>query len=127
MKSKEIRKRLEGVFPDLRVPWLRDTEYDLPSLDEVRAFVERSKVDEYHFSGEDFDCDDFALQLHAEVKREHHWAFGEAYGDRIKGVEERHNLNVFVADDGKVYLLEPQTDEIWRAEKGKDNILIVGV
>lgn len=127
MKAREIKYRLKKVFPNIEVPWLRDTRYDLPSVYDVKDFIEENQVDQHHFSGEEFDCDDFALQLHAEVKRKHHWAFGEAFADRIKGENILHNLNVFIADDEKVYLLEPQTDEIWEAKKGEDNILIVGM
>lgn len=127
MESKVIKKKLLKVFPNLEVPWLRDKEYELPLLSDVEEFVKDSKVDEYHFIGEDFDCDDFALQLHAEVKRKHHWAFGEAFGDKINGIPILHNLNIFISSNGNVYLLEPQTDEIWKAVKGQDNILIIGM
>ena len=89
--SKQIKKRLFRLFPELTVPWLRDEAYELPSLEQVKEFLKRSKVNEYHFVDEIFDCDDFALQLHAEVKREFHWALGEAFGDRFRGEEKLHN------------------------------------
>ena len=125
--SKQIKKRLFRLFPELTVPWLRDEAYELPSLEQVKEFLKRSKVNEYHFVDEVFDCDDFALQLHAEVKREFHWAFGEAFGDRFNGEEKLHNSNIFMADNYEIYLVEPQTDKIWLAVRGQDNILIVGM
>lgn len=127
MKTREIKKILNDIFPELAVPWLRDEEYDLPSMTAVQFFIKMDTTNEYRFIERDFDCDDFALQLHAAVKRQHHWAFGEAFGDRIKGEKVLHNLNLFVADNEHVYLVEPQTDEIWKAVKGEDNILIVGM
>jgi len=127
MKSKEIKQILKDIFPHLEVPWFRDEEYDLPSRIDVVFFLRTDPINEMKFLERDFDCDDFALQLHAAVKREHHWAFGEAFGDRIKGKNILHNLNVFIGDDETVCLVEPQTDEIWEAVKGDDNIRIVGM
>jgi len=128
MKASEIKRILFKVFPKLEVPWCRDSDYGLPTIQQVKDFLEENDVNQYHFKEETFDCDDFALQLHAEVKRQYHWAFGECFGDKIKGVEKLHNLNFFIAaDDRQGYLVEPQTDEIWKAEIGRDNILIIGM
>jgi hypothetical protein len=81
------------------------------------------------------DCDDYALLLNAYVKRQRidisdslsaednfHLAFGEAFGDNVRGGDTPHTLNICVAQEG-VFLIEPQTCEYWQPTNN-DSILI---
>ena len=95
-------------------------------MDEVLALAAQSGVKETPMRGEAFDCDDYALQLHAFVKRHASvlWAFGEATGSRFKNIHEPHTLNICWAEDG-VYLLEPQTYAIWTADPKHDWVMAI--
>lgn len=46
-------------------------------------------------------------------------AIGEVMGMQFRGEELDHDINISVTDQG-IYLIEPQTDEIWKADKTED-------
>ena len=85
------------------------------------------------------DCDDIALQLHAEIKRIrgyqvelqkisqdewYPWAFGEVFATKWMGRVGNHNGNICVCVEG-IYLIEPQTDKIWEANPRNDEVQIL--
>lgn len=76
------------------------------------------------FSDEKFDCDDFALVTNAFVKLKiaamellHNGAIGEA--SMIHPIKGIHNQNIFITDDLKVKLYEPQADQIIEPGQGE--------
>jgi len=71
------------------------------------AYVKRQRID----MGETLSAED-----------NFHLAFGEAFGDVIRGIEN-HTTNICVAQEG-VFLIEPQTCEYWQPTNN-DSILIV--
>ena len=131
--SKNVIKLIRTLWPGLQLAWVPDTEYVIPSIADVQASIESSGINKLRFNGELMDCDDYALQLHAWIKmdrilhapqEEFHWAFGEAFGNMFRRVEEIHTLNICVAIEG-VYLIEPQTYDIWKADPKEDNVFTI--
>jgi len=129
LTSEAIREVLKDIWPQLSFVWLKNREFYAPPLHEIRTFLKKSKVDGIEFRKWNTECDYFALQLHAEAKeyfKERGPAtIGEAFGNMFHGIYELHQLNVGIADDKKVYIIEPQTDGIWEADPLGDNILIL--
>jgi hypothetical protein len=115
MKQRKVRDSLQKRFPQCVVPWLTDTEYDIPTPDQLRAAVADCVEVDGRFEPERNDCDDFALHLHSAVKKwvrdtttGYQWPFGEVF---VPG----HNQNACLTTDGW-YMVEPQTGAIWKAD-----------
>lgn len=135
---RKLASIVRGVWPELRCLWIPDTRFYLPTLEEMQttagsaaACLPLLRASSKTGSGEAFDCDDYALQMHGCVKRLRQgsgapWAFGEVVGGRFRGVEGPHSLNLFVCgEDATVYLLEPQTLDSWKAFSEMDLALMV--
>jgi len=132
IQASEIRKMTKALWPEIGFQWLTDKKFSVPKLEQLKAFLSISELDKQEFIDHAQDCDDFALQLHAEAKRyfvqkeelKYPLAFGECFATRWAGFKKKHNANICVCEDG-IYLIEPQTDEIRKANSKTDNILIV--
>lgn len=98
--------------------FVADREYYLPTLEEITNLIQKSFIEKYKYKLETFDCDDFALILHAWIRQEQYrenrkypWAFGECWG-KFDKVDEFHAKNFTITHEGKLLLIEPQTDEV---------------
>ena len=114
-----IRHRLEKIWPDVGLDVTATFKFDVMSKRRLELILQESKLDSLRYGGA-FKCVQFSLLLAAEVvmyrkrkypKARHPWAFGEA--DMMAGFG-KHRLNIAVTTSG-IYLVEPQTDRIWRA------------
>jgi len=139
VSDKKLRQMISSECSEVRFIWLTDREYILPTLSQVKKYLKDSKVIHMKFIDDIQDCDDFALQLHAECKRVRGvmvelgdipreewkpWAVGECFGTKFKGVKGSHNLNIAVCEEG-IYLIEAQNKSIWPIDINKDTILLV--
>ena len=121
ISAKEVRQRLKGIWPNLKNIWLFDKQYELPTKDQIEDFIDGHYFDAPVHA----DCDDYALQLHAYVKRKRpQWAFGEATGKKIRDIKAVHSLNIAITET-KVYLIEPQLEGLWLADSKLDDIFFV--
>ena len=136
ISSNDIRTALRGIWPKLQFIWLPDTIYIKPTIKEIEDLIIKSGVFKLRFNGELMDCDDYALLENAYVKRNridisdnlpanesYHFAFGEAFGSMVRGLDTPHTLNICIAQEG-IFLIEPQTCEYWQPTIN-DNILII--
>ena len=135
IKSEQIRMILQTQWPHLTFIWPTDPEYETLTLKKLKAVVKKCSVSGLSYKGNVWDCDNFALQLHAKVQLSQYdeviadmgsktpWAFGEVMGTKFRGRVEDHVINICLTDKG-IYLIEPQTDEIWKASK-KDSPFFV--
>jgi len=114
------------------------------TTEDIKDFLAQSDLDKQRFIEHKQDCDDFALQLHAEAKRyfvkrsvmdnlsvegaervlEYPLAFGECFCTKFDRVTAPHNANIAVCEEG-VFLIEPQTDAIHKGHPKNDQVLIV--
>lgn len=135
----ELRKVFLDAFPMLGFQGMRSKLYWIPSLEKVKNVLSETKVERQTFLPDINDCDSFSLQLHADVKRLRAidaemgriprdqwmpWAFGEAFGIRFRGIQEKHSLNICYTKSG-IYLIEPQTDHLWQPNPNDDIVLLI--
>jgi len=134
-----LKTAVLSKFPTVGFQWVPDKYFWVPFLAEVKAVVELTHVERMRFMENINDCDDYALQLHAQVNLyradqardmaipsdEHFpWPFGEAFGIKFQGEEYQHSCNVVYTKDEGFQFIEPQTDEMWFAGAG-DIVLCV--
>ena len=132
---KEIRDRIQKLWPDCKNVWLSDLEYEYPkNIDVVTAVVSRDHTDRLRFRNYTFDCDDFSLQLAASVSRhigmnpniERPWPFGRIKGRAFQHLAENHDCNICLLEN-EIYLIEPMTDEFFIASATEDKPFFVGM
>jgi hypothetical protein len=75
--------------------------------------LEQDHVDKERYKAEDFDCDDFTFSLHGSLHKDLRTAMMPIFVTwvKIKGKPIGHALLSYYIDD-KVFLIEPQTDEV---------------
>ena len=139
--SQQIRERLQKQWSDLEYIWLWDNTYWKPLLHQAEKLLKSSRVSEMKFIPQFNDCDNFALQWLAEVRRKRYFAhqennlppeqifpvsIGFCFGNEFRGMAKLHAANIMVAKDDKIYIIDttPMENRIWEASD-KDNILFV--
>ena len=134
IKALKVRELIKDLWPKVGFTWLtpHEDKFSMPTLSELEQFLTISKVDQERFTDGIKDCVFFSLILHAEAKvyyvnnadLEYPIAFGEVFATKFNGWTLKHNANITICED-KVYLVEPQTDEIHEGASDMDEILIV--
>ena len=85
-----------------------DNLYQLPQFNEVRDFINNDNLSFKKYRKEYFDCDDFAIILWGRLREQFQ---GCAVGFALSGT---HAFNVFIDDKRKMWIIEPQTDKIFK-------------
>jgi len=113
--SKEIHEILKVLCP---YNFVADKNYYLPTSKELAELLKEGFIDKYKFKNELFDCDDYALILHAWIRQKQYkeswinpWAVGEIWG-KFKDNEGFHAMNFAITSDRGFLLIEPQTDGV---------------
>lgn len=129
MNVKEINEavntQLDGKLSKIRMIHTPDPEYYNPTMDEVKQILEETKIERLTYKKNKFDCDNFALGLKWKVgktalkedHREVEYCIGIVWG-KIKMNDQwvNHAINWFIDDQGKIWLIEPQNDEVFDPE-----------
>ena len=111
-KIKEMFKQLYPKLRDGERVWIFDTWKEIITEDKLRQILEETKVERMKLQ----DCDDYALQLHAEVNKINQtWAFGEVCGFSNEIFTQVHQRNFCVCEEG-LRIVEPTTDEILKPD-----------
>ena len=134
------KETLKALYPvSLRID-IADREYWWPAYDKVKSLLWDTYIDRYRYTLEMFDCDDFALVLHAFVVQERYrqiekrklskdewlpWAFGQVWGTKFQNEVKDHAVNICVTSDKGVTLIEPQNDAIWSFNPANDILYAV--
>ena len=107
-------------------------------MPELREVIKECSVKGMKFLSDVWDCDNSALRLHSNVqkyqydllqlttmiKKHYSWAFGEAMGIKFRGEKVNHAVNICVTDKG-IFLIEPQSNQIWKAKRNLDVVYFV--
>ena len=145
--STALRDRVKEIWPNLQqkniIPW--DPTYWIIFKGTIGSLIEKSTVHEMDFIPNFNDCDNFALQFQAEVRRKRYLAYKTAqergsipeefnypvaiaiaHGTMWRGMSKNHVANLFVCQEG-IYLadLTPMEKRYWKADPDNDNILSV--
>ena len=132
----DIWQDLLSTWPNLKHVWFSDRTYWTPSMEEFRTAVLEQNVRDIKLRPRVMECEEFALLLRADLVRwalkqieeieatgepipdslNHSWAVGRARGMNMQSAPtaKSHDLLVAVLQEG-IYLLEPQTYQIWKA------------
>ena len=127
-----VQQYLSGKFsgdPGIRYG---DGTYYLPTLQEVQLILSESQANRRTWLEERFDCDDFAYVIKGEMSV-HAYDTGDIkYGlsvgivwGNFDWVSGYHAVNWFVASDGVLRFIEPQTDLIYDASRCQGGISLL--
>lgn len=132
---KITRGELEAIIRDqLRIKshiHTADANYGLLKDKDVERFLARNQTDAYSYQIEGFDCDDFSDVLLGRAKEWYHGAhqdcgaaigmlWGDIRKDSAPDVERRHAVNFYVNEKREVWLIEPQTDGIFKLNNASE-------
>lgn len=131
---KEIKSRVQKLWPDCKNIWLSDNEYYYPVFDQVNVAIAADHTERLSFRNYLFDCDDYALQLSASISKyvgqyltpPAPWPFGQITGRKFNGKKDSHTCCICVLEE-RVLLIEPQTDFIWDASTDRDDPYFIKV
>lgn len=137
--GEEIKNVIKSkdVFKETTVVYL-DQNYTTYSLDDLKVFLKETPIDLIEYRQDAFDCDDFSkvlsafesLWLRKSCPNDCGTLFGTIYGDiRLKDPQKSHYhmMNIFMDSKQDVYLIEPQTDQIYALSAlfGTSNIVSI--
>jgi len=143
LTSKQVRKKFKEMWPNLSYIWLFDRkEWLCLPLDHYRKLLDVSKIPQMQWIDEFNDCDDFALQFMAEVRRKRYFSYVKgivkredriplaifnAFGNQFRGMQILHMLNAVICDDGNIYFIDssPDANRIWKANNYDNNVLFI--
>ena len=133
ISSRHIRSYLKGEWKWIRYIFLTDKKYHEVPLAVLDDFLEQDKTNALTYKKAVGECEEFALVLHAEFRKyqwlnlglDHNYAFGECIATKLMGRSYVHSLNCCFGEDGKFYLIEPQTDDYWLSSRKHDELYFV--
>ena len=114
ISGSEVREILEAsdCWTKSSVFRQADGSYKLVNRPSLEYFLASSKISEYLYTKESFDCDDFAFALMGDITK---WDADLAFGIIwvITATGNGHALNWFIDGEKKLWLVEPQNDKIF--------------
>ena len=119
----EIVSIVDAQFPKAE-KWFSDAEYKLAPFNEYQRFLHWNQVDKRLYIKEFYDCDDFSFQLMGDIQIPG-WsalAFGILWTDVPGG---GHAVNFFIDTNRDVWIVEPQSDSIFRMPKDWTEYLVI--
>ena len=135
--STTLRNRIKELW-NIRDIWLLDPKYFLLDSSIVERIIKDLSNKKMKFTDNVWDCDNYSRLLDAEFKKYQYicakcsrpdklnftWAFGVCMGQRFNGNDINHSVNIALCKQG-VYLIEPQTDKIWKADPDRDKLYFI--
>ena len=100
-----------------------DMKYRLPIKEDIRRFLSKDGLNNRTYKKDFFDCDDYSIVLLGRLRE---WKSGLACGIvHVETNEGRHALNFFIDDQLTFWYIEPQNDNIFRAENYKPYFILI--
>ena len=129
-----VRSQLAGkIHPSATIRY-GDGTYYLPTISEIRNLLAASQSDRRTWTAERFDCDDFSYVLKGEAAAHSYnsadFRFGLCVGiiwGNFDWVNGYHAVNWFIDSQRSLYLIEPQTDLIYRASQCSGDVSLIVV
>ena len=124
VSTEYVAERLLELFPEVGSKiYFKDSRYLLVPTADVERFLNWDATDEFVYVSEQYDCDNYELRLWGQINSLPEWA-GISMGI-IWFSEPTHALNLFVDVDGNVWLIEPQSDDIFEKPQDWEAFLIM--
>jgi len=103
---------LKAEYGEDVVIFLPDECYELATMESFKSFLNHDKTDLYKYTGDPgLDCDDYAAILHGRGSIPE-WATVPI--GTIWLSTPPHAVNIFIDEEVTPYLVEPQSDQIFR-------------
>lgn len=111
---------VKELEPNTEFLFLSDTRYKTWTMEQMKDFLKQDMLNQKKYVKEWFDCDDFTFELQARLTN--HFPGGSHGFVWMEG----HALNFFYCRDyDQIFLIEPQTDEIFEKKRDKRAHLII--
>jgi len=119
----ELHALVTTEFPDAQI-YLSDSKYKTTSVSQLSKFLTWDKTNEREYVSEWFDCDDYSYVLTGDIKIPgwEELPFGMLWTETPDG---GHAVNVFVDNEKKVWIIEPQNDSIKKLPTGWKPYLVI--
>jgi hypothetical protein len=101
-------------YPDAHIR-IADTDYSAPTIDEFNRWIRSDDVSDMSWEKNWRDCDDIARAIRCRafaIGRAYKTTITVAYCEGHTSTGEYHAFNMFVDDTDKIWVLEPQSDEM---------------
>lgn len=145
--AKEITRHLQAFWPQLVNVWPMDSKFWCPTYRELNLALDKIQelreialgafgdMPEMVYIGGLHDCDNYALELQADISRYRYvvaneksisyedllsWPFGTALCMRVNGKSINHAVCICRTSDAGIIFIEPQDFSMWIADKEKD-------
>jgi hypothetical protein len=135
--STTVRRAVNDIWHKRRVVMvLSDPEWWLPTIEMIKEEIDQAATDRLTYVQHLFECEEFALALMFTIRRRRadlalagrlsreQWRnlpLGRVVGNRFRGKKIDHWINICLTQEG-LYLIEPQTREMWRPVEVEDEI-----
>ena len=119
----EIRTILQAEFPNTPL-YISDTMFQTTTKEELIRFLKEDIVDKNKYISEKYDCDDFSYQLMGNISSPK-WGmlpFGILWSETPNG---GHAINCFIDNNREVWIIEPQSDKIFKIPDNWNPWLVV--
>lgn len=114
------------------IVYLGDSNYYLPTQQEIQTILSASQVDRHKWISDKFDCDDFAYALKGEMSTHAYETTDLKYGlcvgivwGNFDWVEGYHAINWCITSEEKLLLIEPQNDNFYPSSHCTDGVSLL--
>lgn len=132
--SKNLKKTIRELW-NIRDVWMTDRDFYLLSSEQLKEIAKINSVAHKKFIPKIRECEEFSINLLSKIrdyqavcyecssmgKAHSNWCVGLCIGTKYMGKKKNHTVIIAICTDG-VFFVDPQTDQMWKAKKGKDDI-----
>jgi len=107
----EINTILQAAMPGVPL-YISDMNYKTTTKEELERFLREDLVDSWKYVPELYDCDDYSFALMGHISNPEWGAL--PFGILWTGIPGGgHAVNIFIDNDRKLWIVEPQNDSIF--------------
>jgi hypothetical protein len=124
LPTSKVAALIKETWPNVSLgykPMTVDHYYEAISDQHARAIWYNSGLSQYNYKPEVFDCDDFAMAYKSQASKDAYdqnalfpYAVGIVYGSNDR---RAHAANLFIDQQGRLRLIEPQNRNVSRASE----------
>ena len=112
--GQHLRSLLWMEYPEAHIR-IADEDYSAPTLDEFNLWIQTDDVSDMSWEKNYRDCDDIARAIRCRIfaiGHEYKTTFTLCYAEGHTSTGEYHAFCIFIDDTDKIWVLEPQSDEM---------------